>query len=204
MKISVSVDGACRSNGQENAIASIGVYFEHHTDHNLSQVLRILQPTNQKAELIAAIRGLEQSYLIANHMGMNHKMSKNSGEPSIELQCDSAYVVRGILEWTPIWKANGYKNSKGRPVANAKLFQHLDELVTKAIPAMKWRVYLKHVPRKENSQADALVNMAIDLKMQSGLGDPLLGTWIVSNMPSQHICHMRELFTNFTGCIPLS
>ena len=191
--IRVFVDGACRSNGQSDPIAAIGVHFEQYPEDNLSKVLRIPQPTNQKAELIAAIRGLEKSFVIANSLGTEVALGGRSsrGEHIVHLVADSEYVVKGIREWIPKWKQNGYRTSKDKPVVNATLFKHLEDLVYKAFPEMGWSVEAVHVPRNQNQRADALANSALNEKMKSGMGEPLHATWISSNMPSQHMCHQR-------------
>jgi ribonuclease HI len=38
---------------------------------------------------------------------------------------DSQYVRKGVLEWMPKWKRNGWKNSKKQGVANAVLWREL-------------------------------------------------------------------------------
>ena len=45
---------------------------------------------------------------------------------------DSQYVAKGITEWMPKWKAQGWQRKEGgqfKPVMNADLWQRLDELL---------------------------------------------------------------------------
>jgi ribonuclease HI len=60
------------------------------------------------------------------------------GLASLKRQChvkivtDSQYVAKGIAEWMPKWKAQGWRRKeKGqfKPVMNAELWQRLDELL---------------------------------------------------------------------------
>jgi ribonuclease HI len=41
---------------------------------------------------------------------------------------DSEYVRRGITEFLPRWKANGWRASTGKPVVNRDLWEELEEL----------------------------------------------------------------------------
>jgi ribonuclease HI len=74
------------------------------------------ETTNNRMELTAAIEGLAA-------------LKKPS---SVELVSDSVYVGKGLSEWMPKWKANGWKRREGKtlkPVANEDLWQALDKLV---------------------------------------------------------------------------
>ena len=50
----------------------------------------------------------------------------------VELVTDSQYVAKGISEWMPKWKAQGWQRKEGgqlKPVMNVDLWRRLDELV---------------------------------------------------------------------------
>ena len=60
----------------------------------------------------------------------------------VELVTDSQYVAKGIAEWMPKWKAQGWQrkeNGRFKPVMNADLWQRLDELL------MRHKVSVNHV-----------------------------------------------------------
>ncbi|MFN4131796.1 MAG: ribonuclease HI [Caldimicrobium sp.] len=83
--------------------------------------------TNNRMELLAVIKAL--SYF---------------KEPKkIKIYTDSEYVVKGVAEWLPKWKVNGYKNSEGKPIKNRDLWEELEnwlkfhEVVFIKIPAHK-------------------------------------------------------------------
>jgi ribonuclease HI len=44
----------------------------------------------------------------------------------IWLSTDSQYVQKGVTEWMPKWKRNGWRNSKKAGVANKSLWLALD------------------------------------------------------------------------------
>lgn len=71
--------------------------------------------TNQRMELQAVLSGL----VVALEY-----------EPDvIHLVSDSEYVVKGIREWLPGWKARGWRTASGTPVKNDDLWKPLDELL---------------------------------------------------------------------------
>lgn len=53
-------DGSCLGNGQKDAIAGIGVYWSPDSTYNISEPLKVTTtPTNNMAELMAVIRGIQ-------------------------------------------------------------------------------------------------------------------------------------------------
>ena len=93
------------------------------------------QTTNNRMELTAAIKALEHFRPGA----------------SIEIRCDSQYVVKAMNEWMRNWKR---KNWGG--VANVDLMQRLDAL--NAERDVKWTWVRGHAGDPLNERADALVH----------------------------------------------
>jgi ribonuclease HI len=74
------------------------------------------ETTNNRMELTAVVRGLEV-------------LKKPS---QVKLMTDSVYVGKGLSEWMPKWKANGWRRREGtawKEVKNEDLWRRLDELV---------------------------------------------------------------------------
>jgi len=76
---------------------------------------------------------------------------------SVELVSDSIYVVKGLSEWLPKWKANGWRRREGdrwAQIKNEDLWRRLDRLLA------KHRVSVRHIPghagHPENERCDAL------------------------------------------------
>ncbi len=72
------------------------------------------ETTNNRMELTAVIRGLEALKRPA----------------SVELITDSMYVGKGLTEWLPKWKANGWRRREGKSlkeIKNEDLWRRLDE-----------------------------------------------------------------------------
>ena len=66
--------------------------------------------TGMRMKLTAAVRALEEVEL-----GL-----------SCIIWTDLDYLARGMTEWLPIWKANGWQGADGKPVANQDLWRRLD------------------------------------------------------------------------------
>ena len=99
------------------------------------------QTTNNRMELMAVIRGLERL----------------QRPTSVLLYADSQYVGKGLTEWMPKWKANGWKRGTGRdakPPMNIELWRRLDELL------QTHQVFFEHVyghsGHTENERCDEL------------------------------------------------
>jgi ribonuclease HI len=100
--------------------------------------------TNNRMELMAAIRGLEN---LRRHC-------------VVEVYTDSEYLRRGIGEWLPRWKRNGWRTADRKPVKNADLWQRLDELVPQH--RVGWHWVKGHSGNPGNERADALANRGLD------------------------------------------
>lgn len=93
--------------------------------------------TNNRMELTAAIRALEHFPEGA----------------SIEMRCDSQYVVKSVTEWMRGWKARGWRTATG-PVKNIDLMQRLDALA--AARDVRWTWVRGHAGEACNERADRL------------------------------------------------
>ncbi|MDE2462743.1 MAG: ribonuclease HI, partial [Alphaproteobacteria bacterium] len=99
--------------------------------------------TNNRMEMLAAIRAL--SALL---------------QPSqVVLHTDSRYLLDGITQWLPRWKARGWKTADNKPVKNEDLWRELDELARHH--QIEWRWVRGHNNHVENERADALARAAI-------------------------------------------
>ncbi|KAI5481665.1 hypothetical protein MNV49_002891 [Pseudohyphozyma bogoriensis] len=78
-------------------------------------------------------------------------------ETSSLLETYSEYVVKGITEWFPRWKRNGWLNSNNKTPTNLNLFQKLDRIVS-GLEGGGRKVGFWHVERRYNKVADGLAN----------------------------------------------
>src|SRR5690606_10521868 len=79
---------------------------------------------------------------------------------AVKLYTDSEYLRRGITEWLPNWKRNGWKTAAKQPVKNADLWQELEQAA--APHQIQWHWVKGHSGHPENELADQLANQAID------------------------------------------
>lgn len=99
------------------------------------------ETTNNRMELTAVVRGLEAL----------------KRPTSVELLTDSVYVGKGISEWMPKWKANGWRRREGSrwaPVKNEDLWRELDLLL--ATHKVKYTRVAGHSGHPENDRCDEL------------------------------------------------
>lgn len=98
--------------------------------------------TNNRMELLAVIRGLEQ-------------LTKPC---QVLLQSDSQYVVKGITSWLKDWKRRAWKKADGKPVLNADLWQALDAQLARHHVEARW--VKGHAGHAENERVDRLASAA--------------------------------------------
>ena len=94
--------------------------------------------TNNRMELMAVIEGLRAI----------------SRESVVDLYSDSQYVLKGLNEWMPAWKARGWKTSGKQPVKNRDLWEELDGLRGRHLLRFHW--LRGHAGHAENERCDRL------------------------------------------------
>lgn len=97
--------------------------------------------TNNRMELMGAIQGL----------------AALKRPCRVELITDSTYLGKGLTEWMPRWKAQGWQRKEGKsfkPVINLDLWQQLDELT--AQHEVQLQIVLGHNGHLENEQCDRM------------------------------------------------
>jgi ribonuclease HI len=80
----------------------------------------------------------------------------------VTLFLDSQYVLKGITEWLPGWKAKGWRTASKQPVKNVELWQALDTLVNQGGHKIDWRWVRGHNGDPGNERADALANLGVE------------------------------------------
>lgn len=81
---------------------------------------------------------------------------------AVTLHVDSQYVLKGITEWLPGWKAKGWRTASKQPVKNVDLWQKLDALVAGGGHQIDWRWVRGHNGDPGNERADALANKGVE------------------------------------------
>jgi ribonuclease HI len=108
-----------------------------------------LGTTNNRMELTAVIRALEALKRPCD----------------VTLFLDSQYVLKGITEWLPGWKAKGWRTAAKQPVKNVELWQALDALVSQGGHTIDWRWVRGHNGDAGNERADVLANLGVEVAL---------------------------------------
>jgi ribonuclease HI len=138
--VEVFTDGACLGNPGPGGWAALLRYGAR--EKELSGGER--DTTNNRMELMAAIAGIEALKRAC----------------SVAVTTDSQYVRRGVEEWMPRWKANGWKTSDRKPVKNRDLWERLDAAL--ASHEVRWHWVKGHAGHAENERVDALARDAAE------------------------------------------
>lgn len=109
-----------------------------------------IMTTNNRMELMAAIKGLESL----------------SSSQEVAIYTDSMYLRDGMTKWIIKWKANNWSDAIQRNIKNLDLWQRLNELAQHY--TIHWHWVRGHAGHAENERADLLArNAIVQLMMQA-------------------------------------
>jgi len=141
-EVEIYTDGGCIPNpgtGGWSAILKYGETFKELSGFETNT-------TNNRMELTAAV----------NALAALKKPCR------VRIFTDSEYLRKGITEWIPFWKTNGWKR-KGGALKNIDLWKTLDKLAQKHL--VEWHWVQGHSGNPMNERCDALVKKAIESSM---------------------------------------
>ena len=128
-------DGACNNNGEENAMAGLGVWYGDNDPRNLSMRVPMDEQSNQTGELLAVLMAVK-----------NHPPNED-----LKIISDSKYVVLGLTKHGKRWESRDWIDSQ-----HGKIFKCITAWV-------RWRngnTYIAwtkgHNGTKGNEEADRL------------------------------------------------
>lgn len=142
----IYTDGACRGNPGPGGWAVL----IRAGDSERSLQGAEAETTNNRMELMAAIMALREL----------------PAGSAATVYTDSEYVMKGISEWLPAWKARGWKTAAKKPVKNQDLWQALDEVSVRH--RIRWEWVKGHSGNPGNERVDRLANEAIDRLLGRG------------------------------------
>jgi ribonuclease HI len=138
--VDLFTDGACSPNPGPGGWGAILRYGRHRKEIHGGEPAT----TNNRMEIMAAIRGLE-----------------SLTRPSrVRVYTDSEYLRKGITEWLPGWKRNGWRTKEKKPVKNADLWLRLDSATRNH--QVQWFWVKGHAGHPENERADELAGQGAE------------------------------------------
>lgn len=137
-KIELITDGACIGNPGPGGWACVLRYGKHAKEMYGSEP----QTTNNRMELMAAIRGLK---------ALNERCD-------VTVTTDSEYVKNGITQWIHGWKKRGWVKADKTPVLNQDLWIELDAQVNRH--ETRWQWTKGHASHEDNNRCDELATRA--------------------------------------------
>ena len=132
-------DGACKGNPGPGGWGVLMRWNDHERELCGGEP----ETTNNRMELMAAIRGLEAL----------------KRECRVVIYTDSTYVRDGITRWMDNWKRNGWRTAAKKPVKNEELWRALDEACGRH--EVEWRWVKGHAGHEGNERADELANRGV-------------------------------------------
>ena len=138
--VTIFTDGSCLSNPGPGGWAAVLRW----RDNEKEFVGHEANTTNNRMELKAAIMGLN---------AVTRAMP-------VALHTDSRYVMNGVQDWMPRWKANGWKTASKKPVANQDLWKQLDQAVQRH--GITWHWVKGHAGNEFNERCDQLARSAAE------------------------------------------
>ena len=139
-EVQIYTDGACRGNPGPGGWAALLIAGKQRKEVSGAETAT----TNNRMELTAAIEGLR---------ALKRRCR-------VLLYTDSKYVLQGITQWLPQWKARGWRTAARAPVKNQDLWERLDAAA--AAQDIEWHWVKGHSGHDGNEYVDALANSAID------------------------------------------
>ena len=137
-RVTLHTDGSCLNNPGPGGWAAV----LHWRDEPRALSGAMPDTTNNRMELQAAIEGLN---------ALKRPME-------IDLHTDSKYVMQGVTDWMPRWKANGWRTAARKPVMNQDLWQALDTAVQRH--QVTWHWVKGHAGNALNERCDELARAA--------------------------------------------
>ncbi|KAK4990793.1 hypothetical protein LTR50_002329 [Elasticomyces elasticus] len=107
--VRIYTDGSSLGNGQNGAVAGVGVFFGPGDRRNVSAPLVGSRQTNQRAELTAIMKALELA----------------PRDRPVTIYSDSSYSIKCVTEWFYKWRSNNWLTASKRPVENKDLVEKI-------------------------------------------------------------------------------
>ena len=167
--VAVYADESCLGNGRDgdNPGGAGGLIEWLHPRSN--EVTRcdywISEPATTNNRM--ALRSVIEAFTALSRRGNSYRVVFTS---------DSKYIVEGMKEWLPAWKARDWKKKNG-PILNLELWREADEIVS--LHETHWRWVRGHNGQPQNEYANFLATRAAAEQSNSdGLRQSEFDSWL--------------------------
>lgn len=148
---------ASNNTAQFSASTSYGIYHGPFSPYNSAGVVPACQlQSKPHADLYAA--GMSLSQL---HRVVLSPVSQTPRVQNIVLVTDSNYLVNCLTQSVHLWNLNGYRNAKGKEVANANVLKWVEGLVVglenHGVGVRFWKI-----DKKENAEAVGVAKKVLE------------------------------------------
>ncbi len=141
-QVKIYTDGACSGNPGPGGWGALLRFRKIEKELSGSEAAT----TNNRMELTAAVKAFEAL--------------KESCQ--VDIYTDSEYLKKGITDWINNWKKLDWRRGspgKTRPLANADLWKHLDQVISDH--DVNWHWVRGHAGHSENERVDRLAAAAM-------------------------------------------
>lgn len=148
--VSVFADESCLGNGRDGENPGGAAGLIEYPGASPNKITRLdywiseAATTNNRMALRSAIEAL-------------HILSRKGNRLRVTFTSDSQYLVKGMREWVPIWKARGWRRKEGA-IENLSLWQQAYEL--SLAHDVDWQWVRGHNQHPQNEYADHLATRA--------------------------------------------
>ena len=101
----------------------IGVFFGNNDQRNVSEPYFLLPITNNRTEIYAAIKAIENFSKFTSFDALQ-------GKETLIIHSDSRYMIDSMTKWIKSWKKKKWKKANRCPVLNKDLIYWMDSLFT--------------------------------------------------------------------------
>lgn len=180
--VAVFADESCLGNGRNgDNPGGAGGLIEYRSPRSakltrLDYWLSEPATTNNRMALRSAIEALQI-------------LSRKGNRLDVTFTSDSQYLVKGMREWVPSWKARGWRRKEGS-IENLALWQEADALAQ--AHRVDWQWVRGHNKHPENEYADHLATRAAREQTSSmGPVPSLYEEWLALDKVKRRLSSMR-------------
>jgi ribonuclease HI len=142
--ITIYTDGACSGNPGPGGWGAVLRYEISGVLHEKELFGGEIETTNNRMELCAVIEAL----------------TALKRPCTVLLFTDSQYVMKGVQEWMPAWKARGWRTAQKTDVKNRDLWELLDAALQRH--QVRWTWVKGHAGNQLNERADTLARQGVE------------------------------------------